>query len=113
MVWATVHVAWGLCKPTNIANLFSGWLNGIPKPYKPLILVGAAALCWSVWLCRNAVVFEKQTIFLFAGTLHDYALATYLGYPTTAYFHGDACCGFSFIGASGQGCFYPGTWVAI
>lgn len=63
MVWATVHVAWGLCKPTNIVNLFSGWLNGIPKPYKTLILVGVAALCWSV--CRNAVVFEnKRSSFL-------------------------------------------------
>ena len=57
MVWTIVHAAWKLCKPTNIANLFSGWLNGIPKPYKPLILVGVAALCWSVWLCRNVVVF--------------------------------------------------------
>ena len=65
MVWATVHAAWGLCKPTNIANLFSGWLNGIPKPYKPLILVGVAALCWSVWLCRNAVIFyNKKSSFL-------------------------------------------------
>ena len=65
MVWTTVHAAWGLCKPTNIANLFSEWLKEIPKPYKPLILVGAAAFCWFIWLCRNVVVFEnKQSSFL-------------------------------------------------
>jgi len=64
MLWATVYAAWGLPKPRNMSNMFESWLNGIPKDFKPLVLVGAAALCWSVWLCRNAVVFDnKQSSF--------------------------------------------------
>ena len=65
MLWAIVYAAWGLPKPRNMSNMFESWLNGIPKDFKPLVLVGAAALCWSVWLCRNAVVFDnKQSSFL-------------------------------------------------
>lgn len=113
MVWATVHVAWGLCKPTNIVNLFSGWLNGIPKPYKTLILVGVAALCWSVWLCRNAVVFEnKRSSFLqvLYMTTHWLRIWATLQQPTSR----EALVADShFFGAGGQGCFYPGTCVAI
>ena len=60
MVWSMVHAAWGIRRPSSVANLFGGWLNGIPKQFKNLILVGAAALCWSVWLCRNAAVFENK-----------------------------------------------------
>ena len=46
-------------------SMFGSWLIGIPKEYKPLVLLGAAALCWSVWLCRNIVVFDnKKSSFL-------------------------------------------------
>jgi len=59
-----------LAKTTRIIYNFHdcpsrSWLNGIPKKLKPLVLVGAAALCWSVWLCRNTVIFDnKQFSFL-------------------------------------------------
>jgi len=56
---------------------------------------------------------RKQTFLFFAGTLQDYALAAHLGYPSTAYFAGGACCGLSVLGAGGQGYFLPGAWVAI
>ena len=46
-------------------SMFGSWLNRIPKEYKPLVLLGAAALCWSVSLCRNDVVFDnKKSSFL-------------------------------------------------
>ena len=45
-------------------TMFGSWLSGIPKEYKPLVLLGAVALCWSVWLCRNAVVFNNKKYFL-------------------------------------------------
>ena len=64
MVWASVYEAWGIPKPRNMANMFGSWLNRVPKDFRPLVLVGAAALCWSVWLCRNGVVFDnKQSFF--------------------------------------------------
>ena len=64
MVWAPVYAAWGIPKP-RMSNMFGSWLNRVPKDFKPLVLVGAAALCWYVWLCRNGVVFDnKQFSFL-------------------------------------------------
>ena len=53
MVWASVYAAWGIQKPHNMFSMFESWLNGIPKEYKPLVLLGAAVLCWSVWLYRK------------------------------------------------------------
>jgi len=65
MAWATVYMAWGLRQPTSISNMFGSWLNGISKHHKSLIMVGVAAMCWSIWLCRNDAVFEnKQSYFL-------------------------------------------------
>ena len=65
MVWALVYAAWGIPEPQNMTSMFGNWLNGIPKEFKPLVLLGAAALCWSVWRCRNAEVFDnKRSFFL-------------------------------------------------
>ncbi|KAG2543544.1 hypothetical protein PVAP13_9NG752108 [Panicum virgatum] len=41
------------------------------------------------------------------GYLQNYALASYMGYPTKAYFPGGVCCGLSAVGASGKGFFLP------
>ena len=110
MAWATVYAAWGLSKPHSISNMLEA--GSIPKNYKPIVLVGAVVLCWSVWLCRNAVVFENKHSSFFAGIILDYALTLYLGYPSTVYVPGGACCGISVLGAGGQGVFYPDTWMA-
>ena len=64
MVWASVYAAWGIPKP-RMSNMFGSWLNRVPKDFQPLVLVGTTVLCWSVWLCRNGVVFDnKQSSFL-------------------------------------------------
>ena len=94
-------------------SMCGSWLNGIYKEYKPLVLLGVTVLCWSVWLCRNAVVFDNKKIFIFAGYLLNYALAPYMGYPSEVYFAGQACSSLSFVGTGGQGFFCPGTWVAV
>jgi hypothetical protein len=60
MVWAGVHAASGLSQPHNVSNMFGTWLMGISKDLKPLVLLGAATTCWSLWLTRNAMVFEKK-----------------------------------------------------
>ena len=64
MAWATVYESWGLHKPHSV-SMCGSWLNGKPKDFKSLVLLGTAALCWSVWLCRNAVVFDYKQSFLF------------------------------------------------
>ena len=45
--------------------MFGRWLDGLRKDLKPSVLLGEAAMCWSLWLYRNAVIFEnKQPSFL-------------------------------------------------
>ena len=63
MLWASVFAAWGIPKPRNVFDMFGSWLNGLPKNFEPLVLVGAVALCWSVWLYRNAMVFDNKPSF--------------------------------------------------
>jgi hypothetical protein len=36
-----------------------------------------------------------------------------MDYSSEAYFAGQACSGFSFLGTGGQGFFFSGTWVAV
>ena len=57
---------------------------------------------------QNFCYFLEQTFFFFAGYILDYTLAPYMGYFSTAYFPGGACCGISVLGAGGQGFFLPG-----
>ena len=56
-VWSIIQVASCLAKPCSVSNMFGNWTQGISKLYKPLVLLGAAATCWSIWLCRNDIVF--------------------------------------------------------
>ena len=41
--------------------MFGNWLAGIPTNLKSQLLVGASALCWSIWLCWNDAVFNKKS----------------------------------------------------
>ena len=85
----SVYAAWGLPKLSSVSNIFGNWLNGIPKDYKPLVLVGAAALCWSIWRCRNEVVFDNkkhsflQVIFATTHWLRTWAILQWLSSQDT------------------------------
>jgi len=59
-VWAIIHAAFGLAQPRSVSNMFGSWLVSFKKEFKPLVLLGAAATCWSLWLSRNNLVFEKK-----------------------------------------------------
>jgi hypothetical protein len=61
----------------NITNLFGNWLNGIDKKTKEQIHVGVCALVWTIWNCRNEVVFNRcanpnflQVIHMIASFIH-------------------------------------------
>jgi hypothetical protein len=58
-IWRIVHVSFNLIPLTSVHNLFIGWLEGIIRKLKYLILVGASAICWTIWLTRNDIVFDK------------------------------------------------------
>jgi len=61
-VWAIVQVASNLYPPRSARNMFGNWLRGIDKQFSAHILVGAAALCWTMWLTRNDVVFNNKCV---------------------------------------------------
>jgi hypothetical protein len=43
-----------------ISQIFKNWLNGIDKKTKAKICIGVSAICWSVWNCRNDIVFNMR-----------------------------------------------------
>ena len=54
-----VQVSFNISPPLSIFYMFNGWLNGINKELMYKILVGASALCWTIWLSRNDMVFNN------------------------------------------------------
>jgi hypothetical protein len=70
VLWQMVHFAYNLPPPTNISNMFGNWLNGVEKHAKERIRIGISALCWSIWRCRNDIVFNKSTNFNFMQVIH-------------------------------------------
>ena len=56
-LWRAVHMVLGIKPPLNVHNLFDNWYPGKDKTFRSLLLTGAAAICWSIWLIRNEVVF--------------------------------------------------------
>ena len=55
-----VYFAYDIPPPTNITNMFSNWSNGVDKRNKARIRIGVSALCWSIWNCRNNIIFNNQ-----------------------------------------------------
>jgi hypothetical protein len=61
-VWRTIELTFGLNPPMSVGHISTSWLQNIPTDDKKLILVGAGAMCWSIWLSWNDVVFNKSPI---------------------------------------------------
>ena len=101
--WSVIQIASNLYPPTSVANIFGHWLDGITNRFKTLIRVGAYALIWSLWLCRNDLVFNDKN----ASPLQVIFRCTHpaSGVPTAVQ------GGVYAIGAGGYEGFFP-TWVA-
>jgi hypothetical protein len=74
-IWSVIQATSGLYPPTSISNVFGNLVHGIDNKYRILLRVGAIALIWSLWLCRNDKVFDNknssllQVIYQPTGTL--------------------------------------------
>jgi hypothetical protein len=70
LLWRVVNFTYNLPSPTNIRNMFGNWLNGVDRNSKARIRIGVSALCWSIWRCRNDIVFNKKRTFNFLQVIH-------------------------------------------
>jgi hypothetical protein len=52
-----------------VRNIFDVWLTGVPLKTKNLIITGASAACWTIWISRNDLVFNKTTMFTYLQVL--------------------------------------------
>ena len=50
--------------------MFGNWLNGIDKNTKARIRIGVSALVWSIWNCRNNIVFNRKGSTIFLQVIH-------------------------------------------
>jgi hypothetical protein len=65
IIWRMIYFTYNLLPPTNITNMFSNWLNGVPKDVKTRIRISVSALCWFIWTCQNNIIFNKQKDIIF------------------------------------------------
>ena len=80
---ATLHALFGILhtSPSNFANLFGYWMHGLSLKLKNQILLGVAALCWSIWLNRDDMVFNKSK----SNTSMQVIFRTTLLYPSVVH----------------------------
>jgi hypothetical protein len=46
-----------------LLDIYSSWLEGFNHNIKNIVLLGAASICWNLWLSRNDFVFKRKTIY--------------------------------------------------
>jgi hypothetical protein len=63
-IWSIIQLGSTLYPPRRNASIFGYWLNGVDLRFKLLIRVGALAIIWSLWMCKNDNVFNDKTIIL-------------------------------------------------
>ena len=59
-IWSAIQIGSTLHPPSTVANIFGSWLNGVDPRFKLFCRVGAIAVIWSLWLCRNDKVFNDK-----------------------------------------------------
>jgi hypothetical protein len=69
-LWRAVHLMFGISPPLSIDDLFVNWSKTGGNIHNSLILTATSALCWTIWITRNEVVFDKCRLkTFFAGAL--------------------------------------------
>jgi hypothetical protein len=63
MVRGIIYLAFGIRAPSSVSNMFGNWLEGFNHNIRNIVLLGAASICWALWLIRNDFVFKRKTIY--------------------------------------------------
>jgi hypothetical protein len=73
IIWSIIYFALNIEKPININHIIENWATNKGIAHRKKLLIGVAAMFWSIWLCCNDVVFNFKPIssilqVLFRGT---------------------------------------------
>jgi hypothetical protein len=58
-LWCVVHLMFGISHPLSIDDLFVNWSKMGDNLHNSLLLTAASALCWTIWITRNEMIFDK------------------------------------------------------
>ena len=58
-LWRAVHVVFGLSQPSSVDDLFNRRCKVGGTKHNLLLLTAALAICWTIWISRNEVIFDK------------------------------------------------------
>jgi hypothetical protein len=58
-IWTTVHISFNIQKPLSILHPFNDWASSMGCNMRKLLLLGAAALIWTIWTSRNDIAFDN------------------------------------------------------
>ena len=79
LLWRTIHIAFNINPPVDIASLFGMWLAGVDQITAARIRIGICALIWAIWNCRNDMIFNIQHFLnILAGHLQSYNMDPYI-----------------------------------
>jgi hypothetical protein len=71
--------------PISIDYLFVNWSKSGGTTQNSLLFTATSVLCWTIWLIRNKVVFDKcRPKTFFAGAIQGNPLATSMGRTAAA-----------------------------
>jgi hypothetical protein len=54
-------VTFNIDVPRSVAHICNGWAAGLGNQCRKLVLVGAGALCWTLWTSRYDMMFDNSS----------------------------------------------------
>jgi hypothetical protein len=92
IVWGYIHIALSIPQPHSISNMLGSWPRGFGRDLKPFSFARVVATCWSLWLYRNDLMFERNMLILLCKCYIRLSIgSTYMRCPPETYFVGFGC----------------------
>jgi hypothetical protein len=61
-IWRIIYLALHIERPININHIIVNWATNKGITHRKKLLIGVAAIFWSIWFCRNDVAFNCKPI---------------------------------------------------
>ena len=61
-IWRIIYFAFNIERPININHIIENWATNKGIAHRKKLLIGVAAMFWSIWLCRNDAAFNFKPI---------------------------------------------------